>query len=86
MDAENRVLLLETCDCKKSCKNNGVIKNDGEMWNIECETCKCEQGVITCGPKDCGKPKCKYPEPVKGECCPVCKSKFYFCDIMYYYF
>lgn len=75
MAAENRISRLEDCDCKKSCKLDGVIKNDGEEWSVECKTCKCEQGIVTCGPKNCGKPKCKYPQPQIGECCPKCLSK-----------
>lgn len=75
MDAEERVKRLESCDCKKSCKIDNVIRNDGEEWNVECNTCKCHQGDIKCGPMNCGVPKCKNPQPVVGECCPQCKSK-----------
>lgn len=75
VDAEERVKRLESCDCKKSCKKENVIRDDGEEWNIGCTTCKCHQGVIKCGPMDCGPPKCKNPQPVPGQCCPECKSK-----------
>lgn len=54
---------------------DGVIKNDGDEWNVECNTCKCEQGVVKCGPKNCGEQKCKNPQRVHGECCPMCKSE-----------
>lgn len=74
MDAEERVKRLESCDCKKSCKIDNVIRNDGEEWNVECNTCKCHQGDIKCGPMNCGVPKCLHPQPVVGECCPQCKS------------
>ncbi|KAG4077942.1 hypothetical protein HA402_013442 [Bradysia odoriphaga] len=77
VDAEERVQRLESCDCKKSCKIDNVIRNDGEEWNVECTTCKCHQGDIKCGPMNCGVPKCKNPQPVVGECCPQCKKKCY---------
>lgn len=86
MDAENRVLKLEDCDCKKSCKIDGVTKADGDEWNVNCQTCKCERGNVTCNNIDCGEPKCKNPVPVPGQCCPVCKSKYIILSNMIYFF
>lgn len=74
MAAENRVSRLEECECKKSCNINGTKKEDGEEWNVGCDVCKCEHGVISCGARVCEPTPCKYPVLDDGECCPKCLS------------
>lgn len=75
MAAENRVSYIEECDCKKSCLINGTSKHDGDIWDIGCSQCKCERGVVTCGPRPCPEVTCKHPVLDEGECCPKCLSK-----------
>ncbi|XP_058832654.1 protein kinase C-binding protein NELL2-like isoform X2 [Topomyia yanbarensis] len=75
--AEMRVSYIEECDCKKSCLINGTSKNDGDIWDIGCSQCKCERGVVTCGPRPCPEVKCKHPVLDEGECCPKCLKNCY---------
>lgn len=87
MAAENRVSRIEECDCKKSCTTNGTKRNDGEVWYIDCDECRCEHGVVSCGlPKHCGIPPCKYPVIIQNDCCPRCLSKYIFIEntVKYY--
>ncbi|XP_039446548.1 protein kinase C-binding protein NELL1-like isoform X3 [Culex pipiens pallens] len=75
--AENRITHLEKCDCKKSCLIDGTSKDDGDIWDIGCSQCKCESGVVTCGPRPCPEVKCKHPVLEKGACCPKCLKNCY---------
>ncbi|XP_055537103.1 protein kinase C-binding protein NELL2-like isoform X2 [Wyeomyia smithii] len=75
--AENRVSYIEECDCKKSCLINGTSKHDGDIWDIGCNQCKCERGVVTCGPRPCPEVTCKHPVLDEGECCPKCLKNCY---------
>lgn len=78
---EDRLVKLESCDCRKSCKTyTGETKKDGDIWESSCKTCACEKGVVTCEAKKCNETLCKYPEIDHNidACCPVCLSE-YFC-------
>lgn len=82
MAQEDRIVQLEQCDCKMSCKaNDGETKQDGDRWEEDCNTCRCEKGVKSCHKKHCNKVNCKYPVfPKDDKCCPKCLSElsFYF--------
>lgn len=78
MAAESRVSRLEECDCKKKCIYDGIVRQSGEMWSVDCIDCICESGVVSCGPKKCGPLACKHPKLYEGECCPKCLSKLIF--------
>lgn len=84
MAAENRVLRLEECDCKKSCNINDTIKDDGEQWIYKCDRCKCIQGEVKCT-KNCEEINCKFPQPVEGECCPKCLGNGLYLVLFYLY-
>lgn len=76
---EDRLVKLESCDCRKSCKTiTGETKKDGDIWESSCKTCACEKGVVTCEAKKCNETLCKYPEIDHNidACCPVCLSEY----------
>lgn len=82
-----RIDYLESCDCKKSCMvnetlNRNIIKEDGEVWDLGCNQCKCKGGKVTCYERPCDPLTCRHPVFAKDECCPKCLSKknnFSFC-------
>lgn len=39
--AENRLSLVEQCDCQKSCRSNGTLRADGTSWHHGCDICTC---------------------------------------------
>ena len=81
-----RIDYLESCDCKKSCMvnetlNRNIIKEDGEVWDLGCNQCKCKGGKVTCYERPCVPLTCRHPVFAKDECCPKCLSKNIFCFI-----
>lgn len=77
MAQENRIVQLERCDCKISCiTENGETKEDGDIWDENCNTCQCKKGEKSCLKTVCNETKCKNPVLINGDCCPHCLSKF----------
>ena len=62
---------VATAGCRDS---SGVERVEGSHWTDDtdpCLSCHCVDGEEWCEPTACPV-KCKYPEPVPGECCPRC--------------
>ncbi|XP_076060602.1 protein kinase C-binding protein NELL1-like isoform X1 [Oratosquilla oratoria] len=70
--SEARLAAVEECDCQRSCRVNGTIRQDGATWKSGCEICSCVHGEVTCRPIPCPAVTCKNPVYTEGECCPVC--------------
>ncbi|CAO1426574.1 unnamed protein product [Diamesa hyperborea] len=83
-----RIDYLESCDCKKSCMvnetlNRNIIKEDGEVWDLGCNQCKCKGGKVTCYERPCAPLTCRHPVFSKDECCPKCLKTCYLNKIDY---
>ncbi|XP_069164822.1 protein kinase C-binding protein NELL2a isoform X3 [Procambarus clarkii] len=70
--SEARLAAVEECDCQRSCRVNGTVRQDGATWKSGCEICSCVHGEVTCRPVPCPARTCKNPVYTEGECCPVC--------------
>ncbi|KAK8386242.1 hypothetical protein O3P69_010740 [Scylla paramamosain] len=70
--SEARLAAVEECDCQRSCRVNGTVRQDGATWKSGCEICSCVHGEVTCRPIPCPAKTCKNPVYTEGECCPVC--------------
>ncbi|XP_068249419.1 protein kinase C-binding protein NELL2a-like isoform X1 [Palaemon carinicauda] len=71
-ESEARLAAVEECDCQRSCRVNGTVRQDGATWKSGCEICSCVHGEVTCRPIPCPGVTCKNPVYTEGECCPVC--------------
>ncbi|RWS27877.1 protein kinase C-binding protein NELL2-like protein, partial [Leptotrombidium deliense] len=76
-ETERRLAAVEECECFKSCQINGTFHPDGATWKQDCDICSCQRGKVSCRPVPCLPAPCKNFEYIPGQCCPVCKSKFY---------
>ncbi|CAL4155734.1 unnamed protein product, partial [Meganyctiphanes norvegica] len=70
--SEARLAAVEECDCQRSCRVNGTVRQDGATWKSGCEICSCVHGEVTCRPIPCPAVTCKNPVYTEGECCPLC--------------
>ncbi|KAK4316858.1 hypothetical protein Pmani_012034 [Petrolisthes manimaculis] len=70
--SEARLAAVEECDCQRSCRVNGTVRQDGATWKSGCEICSCVHGEVTCRPIPCPARTCKNPVYTEGECCPIC--------------
>lgn len=86
MAQEDRIVQLEKCDCKMSCKSeSGEKREDGDSWEENCSTCKCEKGVKLCHKNHCDLADCKNPEyPKDDKCCKKCLSEYFIYLFQYY--
>lgn len=51
--SEARLAAVEECDCQRSCRVNGTIRQDGATWKSGCEICSC---VVSSGQCLCYSP------------------------------
>ncbi|MGH0139755.1 UNVERIFIED_CONTAM: hypothetical protein FKN15_069983 [Acipenser sinensis] len=76
--AETKLSQLESCHCEKSCKVNGAVFRDKELW-VEpenCRNCACKNGVVECRRILCPPANCSagsLPVHVEGKCCKECR-------------
>ncbi|XP_076331201.1 protein kinase C-binding protein NELL2-like isoform X2 [Tachypleus tridentatus] len=75
VEAENRLTVVEECECRKSCHVNGSIHPDGASWKQACDICSCMKGEVKCHPVHCAPANCKNPFQAPGECCPTCLKR-----------
>ncbi|XP_076324336.1 protein kinase C-binding protein NELL2-like isoform X1 [Tachypleus tridentatus] len=75
LQAEERLALLEECECHKNCHVNKTVHMDGSSWEVGCDICSCVKGTTTCHNKPCIPTQCKNPVQLPGECCPICLKK-----------
>ena len=74
--AETKIAELETCECSRSCVDQGGARRHLEVWSQGCDNCTCEDGQVSCSPVSCPGPVCAQPDPPgPGQCCPSCRSK-----------
>ncbi|XP_061101166.1 protein kinase C-binding protein NELL1-like isoform X2 [Conger conger] len=78
--AESRLNQLESCHCEKTCKVNGVVYRDNEMWveSQNCRNCACKNGVVECRRIFCPPANCSadtLPVHIHGQCCRKCRPK-----------
>lgn len=80
VNANQRILELEECECRKQCKVDGQVYRDGEVVQPkeQCSSCKCKGGVIVCEKQICPVVRCENPEVPEGDCCPVCLKRCFF--------
>lgn len=48
--SEARLAAVEECDCQRSCRVNGTIRQDGATWKSGCEICSCVVSTFECVP------------------------------------
>ncbi|XP_022082453.1 zonadhesin-like [Acanthaster planci] len=60
-------------DLRRPCDMDGRKYSDGQQWpRGDCETCRCEQGQVSCLPEPCPRVTCDNPVLPAGECCLKC--------------
>ena len=55
--------------------NGSISREDGDVWDADCETCQCKGGIVKCYKKPCPVISCKNPVKLDGECCHECLSE-----------
>ncbi|XP_041352530.1 protein kinase C-binding protein NELL1-like isoform X2 [Gigantopelta aegis] len=79
LQAEERILGLEQCECLKSCSDNGTVRKEGEVWEKDkCTVCMCRNGTVECRKIDCPPADCTNPIYRDEECCPVCLTNCFY--------
>ncbi|XP_038068738.1 zonadhesin-like isoform X3 [Patiria miniata] len=69
-------------DSKRACEVNGLKYSDGQQWRRgNCESCRCEQGQVSCTVKECPIATCENPVLPEGECCPKCPDDLKSCSV-----
>ncbi|XP_013395434.2 protein kinase C-binding protein NELL2 [Lingula anatina] len=81
ISTEKRLSALEACDCSKSCTFEGKKYEAGAEWDVNCTTCKCQNGKVDCRPLPCPATNCKHT--VLQGCCPVCLKGCKFLNVSY---
>ncbi|XP_067949762.1 kielin/chordin-like protein [Watersipora subatra] len=81
---EDPVLLPDKC-CPicvtRQCDYQGTKLVDGESVDVGCKVCKCQTGKVICSARVCPAIGC--PNPVMGECCPICTDCLYNGEILF---
>ncbi|OWF42735.1 protein kinase C-binding protein NELL1-like [Mizuhopecten yessoensis] len=77
--AEEKIFGLEQCECLKSCSQNGTLRKEGEVWQLDqCTVCRCANGTVECQKVDCPPVRCENPIYRDGECCPICLTNCFY--------
>lgn len=69
--------LSVTTELFLACTHEGLEYNNGQEWRSRsnrCETCRCENGVVSCRPSIRCVVKCPHGVVRTGECCPDCSG------------
>ncbi|KAJ8032625.1 Protein kinase C-binding protein NELL2 [Holothuria leucospilota] len=63
------------CEVSDMCmhQSSGVVYQNRETWTIDCQSCQCMDGVVSCSPLECPAPNCPDTYTPIGECCPHCQ-------------
>ncbi|XP_054985230.1 kielin/chordin-like protein [Sorex araneus] len=76
--------VLKPGHCCPTCPAPGCSQGDshvehGQEWTVPgdpCQICRCLEGQVQCGQRECAS-LCPYPaRPLPGTCCPVCDGCF----------
>ncbi|XP_050437668.1 protein kinase C-binding protein NELL2-like isoform X2 [Adelges cooleyi] len=79
--AQREINQMRSCECRKPCiftderSNNTIMKNDGSVWQNNCEKCSCLHGRVECAPVTCMPVTCPHPVRKPGECCDSCLTR-----------
>nr|XP_039253790.1 uncharacterized protein LOC120330882 isoform X1 [Styela clava] len=74
----NPVAQSQCCPDCSACLYQGIRREEGEFFipkDNNCKQCSCHRGNIICKFKECPKPACDNPQPVRGSCCPTCPQQ-----------
>ena len=74
---------IKQCSPIPACVADGVEHANGETWKSRrdpCETCVCEEGIISCQRQETCPVECDHGAVRQGECCSPCTGN---CQILY---
>ncbi|KAG7462857.1 hypothetical protein MATL_G00189190 [Megalops atlanticus] len=53
---------------RRPCISNGRVTTDGAKWEEDCNTCQCQNAMVTCTKMWCGPKSCRVNSKSRGEC------------------
>ncbi|KAH3728063.1 hypothetical protein DPMN_054010, partial [Dreissena polymorpha] len=59
--------------CSGCVDRTGVVRREGTSWaSSDCETCSCQDGLVSCYETTCPSLQCSHPVKIPGVCCLQC--------------
>ncbi|XP_076063237.1 uncharacterized protein LOC143038124 [Oratosquilla oratoria] len=62
----------QCCPSCSGCSYKGNDYENGQKFSSSCDSCICQLGSVTCGPRSCPPVSCLHPVQPRGSCCPSC--------------